>query len=208
MRKFARVGSTPFREYRSAKEIRAFYDSALTVSRQSFQKRIGHGLPEDPGFLAKLIRLAEQDKVRGYLLFYDDRPAAFNLCYVNGDWLTGELCGYDPSLSHLSPGNALIGSILERLFEEQDFRMLDLGTGDADYKAFFATGSVPCTDVYYFPRTLKNIALVIAHWATAVLWQWTTRMLDALHVKDRLKKLARNGWKKPVRVSSNELTNC
>jgi len=208
MRKFARKESTFFREYRSPQEMRFFYDSALTVSRRSFQKRIGHGLPEEPAFFANLVSLAEQDKIRGYLLFYDCHPAAFALCHVNGNCLTGELCGYDPSQSHLSPGNALIGYIVERLFEEQQFRMLDLGPGDADYKAFFATGSVPCADVYYFPRSLKNIALVIAHSTTAVLWQWTTRILDALRVRDSLKKLARNGWKKPSRVSSTGLTNC
>lgn len=207
MRKFARVGSPPLREYRSPAEISAFYESALVVSRQSFQKRIGHGLPEDPESVARLMRMAEQDRIRGYILFHEDQPAAFTLCHVNGDWLTGEICGYDPSLSHLSPGNALIGSILERLFEEQRFQMLDLGTGDADYKAFFATASVPCADIYYFRRNLKNFALVIAHWTTSILWQWTIRLLDALRVRDKLKKLARNGWKRSEGIDLTEAAN-
>ncbi|MBV9760534.1 MAG: GNAT family N-acetyltransferase [Acidobacteriaceae bacterium] len=204
MRKFAGRGGACFREYRSPAEMKEFYESAIIVSRLSFQKRIGHGLPEDRESVAALIRMAEQDCIRGYVLFHEDQPAAFTLCYVNGDWLTGELCGYDPSLSQFSPGNALIGSILERLFEEQRFKMLDLGTGDADYKAFFATGSAPCADMYYFRRTPRNVALVLAHWATTMLWQCTTRILDALQIKYKLKKLARNGWKRSERVDFPE----
>lgn len=204
MRKFAGAGST-LREYRSRAEMSAFYESALTVSRKSFQRRIGHGLPEDPESVARLMRMAEQDRTRGYILFYENHPAAYTLCHVNGDCLTGELCGYDPSLSHLSPGNALIGSMLERLFEERRFQMLDLGTGDADYKAFFATGNVPCADIYYFPRNIKNIALVAAHWTTDFVWQWTTKLLNVLHVRNKLKKLARNGWKKSKPPASTEL---
>jgi CelD/BcsL family acetyltransferase involved in cellulose biosynthesis len=137
-------------------------------------------------------------------LFYGERPAAFALCRANGAWLTGELCGYDSALSQLSPGNTLMAYILERLFAEQRFQRLDFGTGEADYKAFFATGSVPCADVYYFRRSVTNIALVIAHWATAVVWQCTTRILDMLNVRNRLKKLARNGWKRSHLVSSRE----
>lgn len=204
MRKFSRAGTPAFQEYRTPEEMRDFYQSALSVSRLSFQKRIGHGLPEDPEFVARLIRMAEQDRVRGYVLFYEDRPAAFTLCYVNGDWLTGELCGYDPSLSQLSPGNALIGWILDNLFKERRFKVLDLGTGDADYKAFFATGNIPCADIYYFPRNAKNTTLVLAHRATTVLWQWTTKILDALQVRYKLKKLARNGWRRSERIDLAE----
>lgn len=197
MRKFARPGSIFFREYRSPEEIRSFYEPSLMVSRLSFQKRLGHGLPEDPEFLRHLMRLAEQDAVRGYLLFCDERPAAFMLCYVNGAWLTGERCGYDPSLAQLSPGSALIGYMLEHLFAEQAFRMFDFGAGESDYKAFFATGSFPCADVYYFPWNVRNLAFVIAHSTNVALWQLTAAVLDALHVKDWLKKLARNGWERP-----------
>lgn len=197
MRKFARPDSVSFREYRSPEEIRSFYGPSLMVSRLSFQKRLGHGLPENPEFLTHLMQLAENGAVRAYLLFCDERPAAFMLCYANGGWLTGERCGYDPSLAHLSPGSALIGYILERLFAEQAFRMFDFGPGDSDYKAFFATGSIPCADVYYLPRNLRNLAFVTAHSANVALWRMTTAVLDALRVKDRLKKLARNGWERP-----------
>ncbi len=197
MRKFAPNGAPDFREYKSRGEIREFYDFAIRVSRQSFQKRIGYGLPEDSVFLAQLLRVAEEDRVRGYLLFYDERPAAFLLCYANDTWLTAEICGYDPSLRAFSPGNALLGSVLERLFQNQEFTCFDLGTGDAEYKAFFATDSVTCADVYYFQRSLKNVALVILHRATIVLWQSVISVLNAMRLKDKLKKLARNGWKRP-----------
>ncbi len=202
MRKFAQAGSKVFREYRSAEEIRAFYDLALAVSRQSFQKRLGRGLSERSEFLAQLIGLANEDRIRAYILFYGERPAAFSLCRTNGSWLTGHLCGYDSALNQLSPGIVLMAYILEHLFAEQSFRMLDFGTGETPYKAFFATGSVQCADVYYFQRSLKNIILLVAHSSTSALWQWTARTLDFLRVRGRLKKLARNGWKRPELLSS------
>lgn len=163
MRKFAEAGSAFFREYRSVDEMPAFYDLALAVSRQSFQKRVGCGLPQNSEWLERLIQLAERGAVRGYMLFFGDRPAAFTVCRVNGTWLTGEHCGYDSALSQLSPGSVLIAYLLQQLFAAQEFKALDFGTGDAPYKAFFATGSIRCADVYYFQRDLKNSMLVIAH---------------------------------------------
>lgn len=194
MRRFSHTRSNFFREYRSPEAIRDFYDLALTVSRQSYQQRLGQGLPEHPGYLAQLIRSAEQDKLRGYLLFFGDRPAAFSMCRIHGASVSGELCGYDSSLSQLSPGSVLIGYILEQLFGEQRFQLLDFGPGEASYKAFFATGSMPCADVYYFPRTIKNMMLVMAHYAVSALWSGTLRILNTLKIKNSLKKLARNGW--------------
>ena len=195
MRRFEQAGASFFREYRSGDEMPEFYKYALTVSKQSFQDRLGNGLSNDPHFLARLIQLAKDDRIRGYILFYGEHPVAFASCQANGVWLTGDRCGYDSAMSQLSPGSVLFSCILQRLFAEQRFNRLDFGTGDADYKAHLATSSVPCADVYYFPRTSKTICLVAAHYITATFWSWTKRTLDMLYLNEKLKKLARNKWK-------------
>lgn len=205
MRKFGYPGSSCFQEYRSPDEICKFFDLAIEISRRSFKQHLGYGLPQDSNWLAQLIRLAERDEVRGYILFYAGRPAAFSLCRVQGAWLTGELCGYDTEFSQLSPGNVLISFLLKRLFSEKSFRMLDFGTGDALYKSLFATGNFACADIYYFSRTWKNLGFVLAHWVTVAFWNWITRLLDLFGVRNRLKKLARNGWRRPQVVRLEEL---
>jgi CelD/BcsL family acetyltransferase involved in cellulose biosynthesis len=193
MRRFAQSGPNFFREYRSAEEMRSFFEFAVAVSRRSFQKRLGYGLPETAEYFSDVTRSAGENRIRGYILFYSGQPVAFALCHANGSALTGELCGYDSAFSHLSPGIVLIGYLLEHLFAEQSFETLDLGTGEADYKVFFATGSTPCADVYYFPRSLRSTILVITHYLTAVMWRWIAKILALMRLRDRLKKLFRQG---------------
>lgn len=202
MRKFECASPNCFREYRTSEDMRSFFESAIAVSRNSFQKRLGRGLSEDPEFLEQLMRLAAENKVRGYVLFYDDSPAAFFLGRVNGIWLTGEQSGYDLDKSQFSPGNALIGFMLQDLFANHEFERLDFGTGDADYKVFFSTNRTLCADVYYLPRTFDNVMLVISYWATEAVWHSITNILDTLQVRQRLRKWARRAGRRPQLASA------
>lgn len=180
-----------FREYGRPDQISEFHRIARQLSVRSYQERIGAGLPGDPGFLNELAARAESDAVRGFILFHSDRPAAYQLCYVDGDRLSGVYCGYDPDLRRCSPGLVLLRCVVEHLFAQQRFRSLDFGRGEQAYKAVFATGSTFCADVYYFRRTGTNLCLISAHLALRLLWSIIAGVLEAMGLKTRLRRVIR-----------------
>jgi len=194
VRKFAEAsgGEIDWREYRTGEELREFHRLARQVSERTYQENLlRSGLPEGEAFLRELDELASQDQARGYLLFHGGKPIAYLCCPAEADVLLYEYVGYDPEFQSASPGTVLQYLVLERLFAEGRFRILDFTEGEGPHKEFFATGSQLCADLYYFRRTPWNLALVYAHSGLHGLSRRAVSLLSRLGVKDRLKKWLR-----------------
>ena len=165
-------GFTDFREYRSPSEIMAFRDIAIAISRRSYKKDIGWGFQEGEDFARRLESDAASGTVRGYVLMLDGEPAAYVFCRIDHDVIVYKHIGYDDRFAKHSPGTALLYLLLERLFEECEFRVLDFDNGEYyPYKEFFATRAVRCARVVWFRPTARNLALVIAHWVVTASWR-------------------------------------
>jgi hypothetical protein len=196
VRRFAEfaAGRHALREFRSPSEMRDFMRFAGPLSRATYQERLlGVGLPDSPAFVDELERAAANDDVRGYILLIEDRPVAYGYCRAAGDVLLFEHTGYDPEIGVHSPGIFLLHEMLARICSEKRFRVFDFGTGDAQYKRSYATTSRRCAAVYYFRRSLLNGMIVRAHLAVTSLSDACVRLLKALGIKDRVRKLLRRG---------------
>jgi CelD/BcsL family acetyltransferase involved in cellulose biosynthesis len=204
VRRFAEreLSVLPFREYRHPVEMAEFHSLARQVSRRSYQRRLGAGLPDDTCFWNELATRAESDGVRGFVLFDGRRPAAYQLCYAHGDCLSGVYCGYDRSLRKCSPGAVLLYCVLGHLFEQRRFKTFDFGAGEQAYKEVFATSSTFCADIYYLRRTPTNLCLVWAHRALHSFWSAIARVLDAVGAKKRLRAFIR---RRPIAGSVSSL---
>jgi hypothetical protein len=76
IRKFAAFSRSQvdWRVYRTVKEIEEYYPLARQVSAATYQERLlNAGLPEQGEFRTETFALARLDRVRGYLLFHDNR---------------------------------------------------------------------------------------------------------------------------------------
>jgi hypothetical protein len=185
-------GDDCIREYRRPEEMRDFHRHARSISQVTFQERLlGVGLPDTPEFIEQLIRDAEDDLVRSYILFDKERPVAFVYCAGRNRHLTYRTIGYDPEYRDYSPGRTLLYVILERLFAERRFDLLDFGPGEAFYKSFFATDSWMCVDVYVFRYTPSNMAFILSHVGLSATSRSLVRITTALGIKEKLKKWAR-----------------
>jgi hypothetical protein len=179
-------------EYRTEREIADFYAEALAVSRKTYQARLLQvGLPESDEFRNELLALASRDSVRGYILFFDHRPIAYAYCRAVQDVLLYETTGYDPEFRKWSPGIVLLHGILERIFAEQRFRFLDLGSGEAHWKRSHATHSSSGATFFYFPPTATCIFTVLLHATLTGLSNAIVGLLSVLHLKQSTKKLLR-----------------
>jgi CelD/BcsL family acetyltransferase involved in cellulose biosynthesis len=180
------------REYRRPEEMGDFQRTARVITELTYQERLLRvGLPATAEFLRKLVREAEEDNVRSYVLFHADRPIAFAYCSSRGRNLTYQVIGYDPDYRNFSPGRVLLYLMLEALFREGRYDKFDFGAGEAFYKSFFATDSVQCMDVYYFRPTARNWFTLQARTALVALSRALVRISESLHIKDTLKKWLR-----------------
>ena len=80
------------------------------------------------------------------------KPIAYAFCRMHNDIITYALLGYDPAFSNWSPGTILLLLVIERLFTQGIFRVFDFGGMAAEYKSFFATGSVDYLKVVWLPK--------------------------------------------------------
>jgi hypothetical protein len=174
VKKFAagKTGIPDLREYRSPPEIIAFRDIAVAISHASYKSELGWGFQEGENFALQLEQDAAAGLVRGYVLMSDNQPAAYVFCRIEHDVIVYKHIGYDEKFAHKSPGTALLYLILQRLFDEGEFRLLDFdGTEYYAYKEFFATRAIRCARVVWFRPTIRNIAAVGCHWAVAATWR-------------------------------------
>jgi CelD/BcsL family acetyltransferase involved in cellulose biosynthesis len=182
----------PWREFRSAEDMAEFNSLAGEVSAKTYQHRLLHaGLDPSPSFWQELVRDAAVNRVRGYVLFYQQMPIAYMFCRTRCSDLVVETMGFDPSFAAYSPGLVLFWFVLQRLLAGHEFRFLDLGEGAYPYKAHLATGSIEVAEIYCFPWNPKNVVLVVAHSAVSAAAALLKCTLEILGVGRRLKKFIR-----------------
>lgn len=152
------------RSFRSSKELDEFLRFALPLSRRTYQARLlDAGLPESETARAEMHGLAEQDRVRAFLLFLGGEAVAYLYLPVVGETLVYAYLGYDPDHASLSPGTVLQMAALERLFAEERFRYFDFTEGQGAHKALFGTDSVGCASFLMLRPTFANRTLLAAH---------------------------------------------
>lgn len=185
-------GRIDWREYKRPREMAEFHRLAREISHRTYQEKLcDAGMPDGEEFVEQLRERAQNDEVRGYILFHGEKPVSFQYCSVWQDLLTGERQGYDPDYRALTPGHVLFLLTLEHNFASHEFRCFDLGRGEFEYKEVFATGYVRCADIYYFRPSLQNAALVLAHTALDCFWRAAAWVLDGLRLRKPLRRMVR-----------------
>lgn len=154
-RKVRKLEPLDVRCFRAPHEMTAFHRDARAISAGSYQERLGAGLPE--GSLAEMRELAANDAVRGWILYLDERPAAYLYAPAQGGTLLYAHLGYDPNFAHLSPGTVLQYEAMRQLMAERRFRLFDFTEGDGQHKRLWATDSIACADLLLFRPTFANL---------------------------------------------------
>jgi CelD/BcsL family acetyltransferase involved in cellulose biosynthesis len=191
VRKFAEFsgGTISWREFSSPEQLAEFQELARVISTKTYQERLLRaGLPKAKGYWDALLALAQEDSVRGWILFHHEgTPVAYLLSPARNGTLFYDHLGYDPQYTQWSPGVVLQYLVLERLFAERRFRYFDFGQGEGTNKRFFARGTVPCAEIYYFRRTVRNLLLVATHIGLNVFSSAIGRLLQATGLKARVR---------------------
>lgn len=159
LRRFAEAagGTLDLREYRGAAGFDTFMETALPLSRATYQGRyLDAGLPETVAGQARLRDAAAADRLRTFVLFLNGEPASYLCLPVEGDTLVYAWLGYRPDTAHLSPGTVLQLAALERLYGEQRFRFFDFTEGEGAHKALFGTASAEAASFFLLRGRAAN----------------------------------------------------
>lgn len=185
-------GEIKWSVYRSPKEIQHFHSLAREISKLTYQEKLfDSGLPDDAKFVAEMHADARADAVRGFILFFADKPISYLYLPIRDQRVMYGHLGFDPSFSKHSPGTVLQLLALEHLFAENRYEFFDFTEGEGAHKKTFATHERFCGNVYYLRRTLKNLTLVRLHLITKRLSQCADRALDKSGIKAHLKRVLR-----------------
>lgn len=151
-------GSLNVRRFRTPTALAEFHPIARALAEKTYQERLmGAGLPGDPGFVARMLTLAAEDRVRAWLLYVRDAPIAYLWCSAEGDALRYDYVGHDPDMSGWSPGTVLMEAALADLFGDR-FNLFDFTEGEGQHKRSMASGGVACRDLLLLRPTVTNRA--------------------------------------------------
>jgi CelD/BcsL family acetyltransferase involved in cellulose biosynthesis len=173
-------------------EMAEFHTLAREVSAKTYQERMHEaGLPEGQQYVDWLVEEAARDAVRGYLLLNGAMPVAYVLCPIVQGILVYKYLGFDPEYSDLSPGTVLHYLMLESLFSERAFKMLDFTMGEGEHKRFFANGSVDCANMLFLRPTVGARVAIASKVASDALSAVIGKTLQIAGVKSRIRRLLR-----------------
>ncbi|SCY17560.1 Acetyltransferase (GNAT) domain-containing protein [Nitrosospira sp. Nl5] len=196
IRKYAEYcgGDTPWKVYKTAGEMTEFHQLARAVSKITYQERLlDAGMPDSEEFLHEMERLAQQGRVRGFILFHQNQPVSYLYCPVVNGILIYAFLGYDPRYMNFSVGTILQWLALEYLFEERSFRFFDFTEGQSEHKKLFATHNVQCANVFFLRSTSRNFFLVHSQRGIDRLSHLVGEKLDQLGMKAAVRRLMRFG---------------
>jgi hypothetical protein len=162
-------GVIDFREYRTADDVKPFFDIALPLSGLTYQEKLlDAGLPSDEDSQTKAIELAKEGNLRAYILFIDGQAAAYLYCPVKNGVLLYSYLGYHPDYAQMSAGTVLQWLALERIFAENKFSLFDFTEGESPHKKYFATDTKLCADVFFLKKNPKSLTAIFCHYTTEV----------------------------------------
>nr|WP_307727679.1 GNAT family N-acetyltransferase [Massilia sp. ZL223] len=190
VRRFAerQQGLPSWEVYVDYETISEFYSEALRISKQTYQTKLLHaGLADSEAFLAHMKNLARNGQARGYLLRDSGRAIAFAWCRQQGDRLIYDTVGYLPEFSNLSAGTVLLYHIIEDVFSSGNYKEIDFGPGEAQYKSMFSTHRKEFVDLYLLRDTVRHRILVSAHYYLLLVSGAIGRLLERYGVKKYVK---------------------
>jgi hypothetical protein len=148
--------------YRATEELESMCRDVDTIARKTYQRGLGVGFVDNDQIRTRMHLAAARGWLRGYLLYFGTRPAAFWIGTVYGGKFFSDYMGYDPELAQRSPGIFLVTKAIEEICDRQsDWGALEIdwGFGDAQYKEMLGTCKWEEASLSIFAPTLKGARL-------------------------------------------------
>ncbi len=194
VRKLQKDFDVQFETIHDAASVDRFLEEGEKISRRTYQWNVGQRLCNDAETRASFMALAEQGRLRCYLLSLDGTPRAFLRGTVEGNLYNYETPGFDPEFAKHSIGTVILLMAIEELIGNTACRVFDFGSGgdETGYKSTFGNRSITCNS-YYVVNARRPRALMILYGQTLLT---SVKNLAALIIpegdfRNKIKRLLR-----------------
>ena len=153
--------------FHDGSDLERLYRDTAEVAAKTYQQALGASFEDTPLRRALNDLAIRRGWFRAYMLYLDERPAAFWYATAYRGVIHTGFTGYDPSYRDLSIGTFVLGRLIEDACADPDITLLDHGFGDADYKRRLSDRSWLEEDVLVFSRSWKGVRANVSR--TAVL---------------------------------------
>ena len=190
-------GGVKVRCFREAAELETMLQDVEKVAQKSYQRGLGVGFVRSPETVEGLRFTAERGRLRGYVLYLEDRPCAFWLGEINDHTFGSNYLAYDAEFAAFSPGMFLIFKVMEGFCDRgvEGVTVVDFGLGPAQYKEVLANREWTETCVHIFAPTIRGISLNVIRTLIGRSDQAIKKTLSSLGILQKIKKV----WRSHVR---------
>jgi len=171
-----------------SEELPSLLTEMESIARQTYQRGLGAGFRSGEESRCLLRLAAERGWLRACVLYAGEKPIAFWDGFQYGTTYFGQTNGYLPAYREYRPGHYVLLKIIQRLCEEPDAQVMDLGFGDAEYKRELCDDRVDEASVHFFAPTLKGARINFIRTAILYANQFARWLLSKTPWASKVKK--------------------
>ena len=127
------------RLYTQTEDVDRAVAEAGGINEKTYQGALGVGVGANDRTRSLLQVAAREGWFRGYLLYLEGAPAAYQFALKYGRVYFGESVGFDPKWRDYRVGTYLFLRVLEELCRSGAIDFYDFGFGDAEYKRNYSS---------------------------------------------------------------------
>jgi CelD/BcsL family acetyltransferase involved in cellulose biosynthesis len=201
------AGKVRIRCFRSLMDLEpAISDMEAIASKTDKRRVFGEGFFDTPQIRERMRGAALRGWLRIYILYLEEKPAAFWMGTIYDHCLQADHVGYDPVWSEFSPGIFLFLNILEDLRDE-DIKTVDFGWRDMQFKQCFGDLRRVEARVHIYAPTLRGIQLNLLSTATHRVTHGAKSLLQCTHCLGWARRVLRK-WLARQRRKHSPTTGC
>lgn len=170
------AGKVQIRCFCSLADLEAAILDMEEIANKTNKRRFGFGFFDTVQIREQMVVAAERKCLRIYVLYLEEKAAAFWMGTLHDGCLQADHAGYDPVWGKFSPGIFLFLNILQDLRNE-DIKTVDLGRGNTQLNRCFGDLRRIESRVHIYAPTLRGIQLNLLNTAT----HRTTVVLQRTH---------------------------
>jgi hypothetical protein len=181
--------------FHDAAEIDRLMSHAEEIARRSYQRGLGVGFFATANMRRRLILEANRGSLRAHILYAGDHPCAFWIASLFAGVLYNDFMAYDPSYAKYAPGMYVVMQVIEEVSRDRSesggARVIDFGTGDAEWKVRLGNEAWEEASVFIFAPRLKALSVNAMRTLAAIIEASTRSVLQRTSLLPRLKRFWR-----------------
>jgi hypothetical protein len=142
--------------FKTKNELDTYFEHAEVVAKKSYQRALGVGFKLTDQHFRQAEIAANRGWFRGYVLYKNTIPVAFEEDYVCNGHCFNPYVGYNQDYRQSSIGTVLMVNAWKEMITNANAKVYDFGFGDGEYKRRFFDESVKEGELLILSITVKN----------------------------------------------------